>query len=527
MSNPDININLPVTAIIKQPNVITEASYDMSAFEKNILYILISKLKNNDPEDKIYEIHINELEEMTNNKINYAYLRDSTENLIKRLYTIYEKDTNKIYQLAPLMVAKYKKKSGTLFLRFSEIIRGYFLDLIDNYTLFQFETAMRLKSKYSKRIYEMLCQYKSSGWFKISVRELKERFKLIDPETGKERYEKFAVFANNVLKPALKEINESTEINFKYTPELTGHKITKILFEIEKIKGKWPQEAPEMIATSTQEAPQPSPLEKRLHKKCEIYPDLAKKVVKKLPAEKIEWVIKCILKKHEAGEIESIGGYSTTIFKGWLNGAEPTFEKSDSPRKYISPESVNQVYQSVPLQNEIREKLSNEFGLGHKKAYGLVVTYGGELEKLEAAIRKVEESIERKEIERSPAAIFKVLTRGLNGQMNYQPSLVRLDERSNSVNTIESLVHAALPSPKIQVESAGKEKERREKTAIWEVLVFQFAMLDEEADALVEKNSVESLRLAINKVEEALKDQEIPQEPTQMREELKKQLKLV
>jgi len=49
--------------ILKQHNAITEARYEMSALEKNIFYMLLAELKDDDPIDKkYYKIAFFELE---------------------------------------------------------------------------------------------------------------------------------------------------------------------------------------------------------------------------------------------------------------------------------------------------------------------------------------------------------------------------------------------------------------------------------------------------------------------------------
>jgi hypothetical protein len=39
--------------LIRQHNAITEARYELSALEKNIVYMLLAQLKDDDPDDKI------------------------------------------------------------------------------------------------------------------------------------------------------------------------------------------------------------------------------------------------------------------------------------------------------------------------------------------------------------------------------------------------------------------------------------------------------------------------------------------
>lgn len=315
------------------------------------MYVLSSKIRRDDPVTKVYSIHIDELKELTGSQPNYGSLRKASKELISRLYTII--DGEKTSQLTALAFFRYEKGSATLELSFSSEIRKYFFELQDQYTLLQFQVASRLASKYSKRIYEMLSQFRSSGWFIISVQELKERLRLIDLETGKDTYPKFGEFSRRALEIAQKEINvDSTDIYFTYIPQVTGRKITHLEF---KIRSK---EVPKELSALTREASQATQLEERLVGELKISKVLASGVVREFSGDKIERVMKGILKEDQAGKIKKIGAYSKTIFEEWLNGAEPTFEKSESTKKYVPPKTVNQTNQIAALEHELQKKLS-------------------------------------------------------------------------------------------------------------------------------------------------------------------------
>lgn len=92
--------------------------------------------------------------------------------------------------------------------------------------------ALNLPSKYAKRMYEMLSQFKDTGMMQITVEELKKRLGLIDLETGKERYKDFAWFKRYVLDIAQKELAEHTDISSTYTAKKTGKKYTHLEFQI-------------------------------------------------------------------------------------------------------------------------------------------------------------------------------------------------------------------------------------------------------------------------------------------------------
>ena len=100
--------------------------------------------------------------------------------------------------------------------------KPYLFALKRNYTEFQLDMALRLKSKYSKRMYEMLSQHREQGVMQISVEELKYRLALKDPKTGKEQYEPWSMFQEHVLTVPQEELEAHTDIRFTYTARKTG-----------------------------------------------------------------------------------------------------------------------------------------------------------------------------------------------------------------------------------------------------------------------------------------------------------------
>lgn len=519
---------------IFQQNAITEARYELSSLQKNIFYLLLLKLKPGDPFKSKYKISIREINSSRNVRVRRAELYNASQSLMKLYMTLYDEKEKGFKTFSILTAADYDPdgKGDEIIVELDEKLYPYLIDVQERFTVFSLQNALNLKSKYSKRIYEMLCQFKSSRWFKISVRELKERFKLIDSTTGKEKYHEFSDFAKNVLEPAKREINANTDIIFKYTTELKGRKIEKILFKIEKIKVQEEKESSKSLSEPTQKDPQPISLAGILCTQFKIDPDLAKKVVENLPAEKIEVVIKAILEKYKARDIKSKAGYATTIFKAWLNGAEPTFEKTDIPKKRIPLKSTSQKNQIAVLENKIREDLTNKFGLDYnKQVYPLIVRYGGELESLSElryAISKVGEAIDREEIERNTGATFEALISRLNGKSEHsnQPLVTQSNKRLNSVNSLGSLLDLSIKKPSMQIESAEEEKIRKEKTRIWRKLI-DLGVEVEKADNFVEEHSIKVLTHEINIVEEVLKDQETVNQAQELEKRLRNRVDLL
>ena len=217
---------------IKQHNAIIEARYEMSALEKNIIYMLLAQLKDDDPPEKAYyDLDFGELERRLDQKISIPQLVKAAEALVFRVYTIHKENGGVLYTSLVSSVQNISAKNK-IQLGVSSMAKPYLFALKRNYTEFQLDMALRLKSKYSKRMYEMLSQHREQGVMQISVEELKYRLALKDLKTGKEQYEPWSMFQEHVLTVPQEELEAHTDIRFTYTARKTGKKYTDLVLQI-------------------------------------------------------------------------------------------------------------------------------------------------------------------------------------------------------------------------------------------------------------------------------------------------------
>jgi plasmid replication initiation protein len=292
--------------LIIQDNAITTARYSMTALEKNIMYMVMAQLGKTDKADRYYRISSKELMERTRKKIKYDEFKEATNRLLNRELIII-RDNGNYLQIRPISSAEYDE-NGIIEIGLDPKIRPYLFELKNNFTSFELNMALSLNSKFSKRIYEMMAQFRSTGILRLSVRELKERLKLYDSKTGEEQYEKWSAFEKYVLLVAQIEIAEHTDMSFTYNLKKTGKKITDIEFFITRI--------PKIAKTdAVKEDPDEArllQLLQRLINDFRLREDQAKEVVSKFPAKEINKALYDIsLKKNE---IINIGAYTAKTF---------------------------------------------------------------------------------------------------------------------------------------------------------------------------------------------------------------------
>lgn len=123
--------------------------------------------------------------------------------------------------------AKVIPNSGMVRVKLSESLKPYLLQLKENFTKYKLYNVLVLKSKYSIRIYELLKSYFWEDTYSVTIQEFK---KSICCDT----FNEFKDFNKRVLAPAIKEINELTDIYVEVTKLKTGKCITDLKFDIKE-----------------------------------------------------------------------------------------------------------------------------------------------------------------------------------------------------------------------------------------------------------------------------------------------------
>jgi plasmid replication initiation protein len=292
---------------IYQGNAITNARYEMSALEKQIIYVMLSLVKQSEREAGVlnYKIKIKDLESMTNKHItNYTEIREATKKLLGRIYEIPDKDKvsgkKVIIQTALISFAKYVDGTGEIELGINREIRPYLLEMAKGYTKYSLECALCLKSIYSQRLYEILSRYQDLGVWKIKVEDLKYMLKIED------KYKGYGMFKKKVIDVAEQEISEKTNIKCKVETRKAGKRVDELIFLIDR---KIVVEPLEIEFDNT------AKIKNRL-KGNDLSPWQIDKIIEQLDEKEINKVLYDINLMKTSGQIKkTVGGYTWATFQ--------------------------------------------------------------------------------------------------------------------------------------------------------------------------------------------------------------------
>ena len=208
--------------IVKQDNSITNARYDFTACQMDILFCVMSQIHDDDADDKLYVIYAREIEKLTGRQWQYVQFKEATENMGSRMFEI--ETESKYRQFWLFQQVDYIKGQGRIEVMFTRNAISLLKELKSNFTTYELQSALSMSSKYAKRIYQICSQWKDIGQTKtLEIRELKTNLGLID-SNGNEQFSGIGMFKSRVLDIAVKQINENTDLKVSYELEGEGAK---------------------------------------------------------------------------------------------------------------------------------------------------------------------------------------------------------------------------------------------------------------------------------------------------------------
>jgi plasmid replication initiation protein len=214
---------------IRQHNALTNARYDYTELQQDLLFFIISKLRNGDKET-IYQLDIMELSSLTGKRYNGAYLQKATADMGSRMLEV--EDVSEYQQIWMFQRIRYFKGQGIIEFDLTRHVLPFLFDLKNNFTSYELAAALRLTSKYAKRIYPLCSQWKDKGETKkYDIEEFKKMLGLLD-DKGNDKASRISDLKSKVLDIAVKQINEHTELHVSYALEKKGKAFKNIVFTV-------------------------------------------------------------------------------------------------------------------------------------------------------------------------------------------------------------------------------------------------------------------------------------------------------
>lgn len=227
-------INIDKNAIIVESKKLATSIYadTLTKPQLDIVMCLISLINKNDDGFETYVIPANEILKIlrpANPRTEEAklLLRNTIIGLRKASFVLENED--ELITFGWIDFAKYDKKMNTLTIRLSDEVKDLYIGLKETGLIYQLKNMLVLSTVFQAKLYEWAYSKKNfNNDVPISIEDIKELFNKKDVRT--------ADFISKYLNPAIKKINEKTDLYLEYekikADKENKKRITSLKFKI-------------------------------------------------------------------------------------------------------------------------------------------------------------------------------------------------------------------------------------------------------------------------------------------------------
>lgn len=219
---------LPTGEIVKKSNALCRARWTVeSVWEPRLVALLASKVRVEDKDFQVYEIHVSEILQRHSGQ-DYKDIEAVVDKVMSRVLTVYDDKGWTKYNV--FSRCRFRRDDGMLELGFHPDLKPHYLELQKNFAQYDLLEFLMLPSIYSQRIFEILKSYNDLPETTIKLEELHE---ILDvPDSLKKD---FAQFRRRVLEKAHKDICKiSPSLKYEWEPVKKGKAVIAIRFILNK-----------------------------------------------------------------------------------------------------------------------------------------------------------------------------------------------------------------------------------------------------------------------------------------------------
>ena len=206
-------------------NTLSDIERDMNLIEFRFFCLYLSKINARDINTRHVEISISEFENTFEIKFNTTNFCKQIRKIMSRTVEITSNNHKEILTLYSRF--RYKIDNPKVIeISCNDMMLPYLFELKSNYTSYMLKNIIKLNSVSKIRLYEILKQYQKIGNVKIGLDDLQKMMCV--------KVSLFNDFKLKRLEPAIKDINEYTDIMVSYEKILSCRKVVALKFTITK-----------------------------------------------------------------------------------------------------------------------------------------------------------------------------------------------------------------------------------------------------------------------------------------------------
>ena len=191
----------------------------------------------------------------------YSILKKAVNRLMKTDIRVQKPEEDSYWRINICSQAEYKKKEGKIIIEFTDRIMPYLAQVKQKFLLYNLKEISNFKSIYTTRLYELLQEFKETGWMLKSIEQLRETFAVGD------KFKVYNNFKRRTFVHACDEINKIYHMSLRFEEIKNGLKIVAIKFFFRQTKVQKITNQITGVTRNVYEKPTPSVLKKRQYTK--------------------------------------------------------------------------------------------------------------------------------------------------------------------------------------------------------------------------------------------------------------------
>lgn len=213
---------------VTQDNQLIEACYSMTLNEKRLLLFGISKINPSTFPDLNkpfkFEMTAADWKEQFGGDNPWLMLQRSGEKLIGRTLTLHSKTNQDKTMLNWFEEAKFQPTQGRVVITFTRAVQVRLAGMLEQFTTIDLLAVSQLNSTHAVRLYELLSQFKSTGYRVMTLEDFRFSMDVVNTNKGTKELKRA------VLNPAIKQLNEKSDLFCVVTDIKEGRTITGFKF---------------------------------------------------------------------------------------------------------------------------------------------------------------------------------------------------------------------------------------------------------------------------------------------------------
>ncbi len=173
-----------------------------------------------------------EFSELFNTDINNSYrkLAKACKKLMKASIMLEKLDVDEVWEISVCSAAKYNQSKGHITIEFSDRIMPYLAQVKERFVLYNLKEISSFRSLYTTRLYELIQEYKETGWILMSIDQLRCYFAVSN------KFKFYKDLKVRTFGRACKEINDVYNLFLQFEEIKEGRKVVAIKFTFNKTK---------------------------------------------------------------------------------------------------------------------------------------------------------------------------------------------------------------------------------------------------------------------------------------------------